>query len=150
MMLQPWLACSISGDSFALKTHHAKHVLLAFFCTERIRTITRFYATDCESWLSMVFCLLFASRVGRSRGVNLMIPGADRLMRRVMERLSRYAIAPMVLQQAVTHGYLDHQGTDYYFLLPDLQSLHSFAAEYQDARTFFLALDKYGFFRTYP
>ncbi len=62
-----------------------------------------------------------------------------------MERLRRYAIAPMVVQQAVSYGYRSTTEDHYYFFLPDLESLHSFAAEYQDARTFFLALESTDF-----
>jgi predicted ATPase len=62
-----------------------------------------------------------------------------------MERLRRYAIAPMVLEQNVSYGYRSTTEDHYYFFLPDLQSLHSFAAEYADARTFFLALESTDF-----
>ncbi|MGC2745294.1 MAG: AAA family ATPase, partial [Candidatus Angelobacter sp.] len=71
--------------------------------------------------------------------------GATGIMRRVMERLRHYAIAPMVLQQKVNYGYRSTTEDHYYFFLPDLQSLHSFAAEYQDARSFFLALESTDF-----
>ncbi len=71
--------------------------------------------------------------------------GATGIMRRVMERLRRYAIAPMVLEQTVSYGYRSTTEDHYYFFLPDLESLHSFAAEYQDARTFFLALESTDF-----
>jgi predicted ATPase len=62
-----------------------------------------------------------------------------------MERLRRYAIAPMVLQQKVSHGYRSSTEDHYYFFLPDLESLHAFAAEYEDARTLFLALESTDF-----
>jgi ABC-type cobalamin/Fe3+-siderophores transport system ATPase subunit len=62
-----------------------------------------------------------------------------------MERLRRYAIAPMVLEQSVSYGYRSTTEDHYYFFLPDLSSLHAFAAEYQDARTFFLALESTDF-----
>jgi predicted ATPase len=62
-----------------------------------------------------------------------------------MERLRRYAIAPLVLEQKVSYGYRSTTEDHYYFFLPDLESLHSFAAEYSDARTFFLALESTDF-----
>lgn len=66
-------------------------------------------------------------------------------MRRVMEKLRRYAIAPMVLKQKVADGYRLPSEELYYFFLPDLKSLHEFAAEYADARSFFLALESTDF-----
>jgi ABC-type cobalamin/Fe3+-siderophores transport system ATPase subunit len=71
--------------------------------------------------------------------------GATGIMRRVMERLRRYAIAPMVLEQRVSYGYRSTTEDHYYFFLPDLASLHAFAAEYEDARTLFLALESTDF-----
>ena len=62
-----------------------------------------------------------------------------------MERLRRFAIAPMILKQTVSDGYKSTKEDHYYFFLPDLNTLHSFAAEYQDARTFFLALESTDF-----
>ena len=62
-----------------------------------------------------------------------------------MERLRDYAIAPMVVNQKVNYGYRSTTEEHYYFLLPDLASLHSFAGAYQDARTFFLALESTDF-----
>ncbi|MFZ4676943.1 MAG: AAA family ATPase, partial [Nodosilinea sp.] len=71
--------------------------------------------------------------------------GARGVMRRVMERLRRFAIAPMVVEQNVREGYSLKSEEHYYFFLPNLQSLHALAAEYQDARTFFLALESIDF-----
>jgi predicted ATPase len=51
----------------------------------------------------------------------------------------------MVLEQNVSYGYRSTTEDHYYFFLPDLASLHSFAAEYEDARTFFLALESTDF-----
>ena len=47
--------------------------------------------------------------------------------------------------KSVPLGYRPQSEEHYYFFLPDLQSLHAFAAEYQDARTFFLALESIDF-----
>ena len=66
-------------------------------------------------------------------------------MRRVVERLRRHAIAPMVLQQRVSDGYRSTTEEHYYFFLPDTDSLHAFAVEYADARAFFLALESTDF-----
>ena len=71
--------------------------------------------------------------------------GARGVMRRVMERLRQFAIAPIVVKQKVREGYRSRSEDHYYFFLPDLQSLHAFAAEYQNARTFFLALESIDF-----
>jgi predicted ATPase len=71
--------------------------------------------------------------------------GATGIMRLVMERLREYAIPPMVLSQTVDYGYQSTDEDHYYFFLPDLESLHSFAAEYRDARSFFLALESTDF-----
>lgn len=71
--------------------------------------------------------------------------GATGIMRRVMERLGSHAIASMILEQTINDGYRSTKEDHYYFYLPDLQSLHSFAAEYEDARTFFLALESTDF-----
>jgi predicted ATPase len=71
--------------------------------------------------------------------------GADGVMLRVLERLQRFAIAPMVLKQKIREGYRSTDQEHYYFFLPDLKRLHAFASEYQDARTFFLALESIDF-----
>ena len=51
----------------------------------------------------------------------------------------------MVLTQAVGDGYKTSTESHYYFFLPDINSLHAFAAEYEDARTFFVALESTDF-----
>jgi len=51
----------------------------------------------------------------------------------------------MIVEQRVSYGYRTATEDHYYFFLPDIESLHSFAAEYQDARTFFLALESTDF-----
>lgn len=129
---------------FCAENHHAKYVLLAFFHKED-PAISQFL----ESRLRIIGfeSALFVIRKPRwARSSN---PedfwGADGVMRRVMERLRRFAIAPMVVKQNVLEGYRPQSEEHYYFFLPDLQSLHAFAAEYQDARTFFLALESIDF-----
>jgi predicted ATPase len=62
-----------------------------------------------------------------------------------MEKLRRFAIAPMVVKQIVSEGYRTKREDHYYFYLPNLESLHAFAAEYADARSFFLALESTDF-----
>jgi predicted ATPase len=66
-------------------------------------------------------------------------------MLRVMEKLRDYAIAPMVVEQTISDGYRTRTEDHYFFYLPDLKSLHAFAAEYADARSFFLALESTDF-----
>lgn len=130
---------------FCAETHHAKYVLLAFSYKEDPR-ISEFL----ENRLRI---LSFESALFIIRRPPWAKPGskaeefwdATGIMRRVMERLRRYAIAPMILKQKVSSGYRSTREDHYYFFLPDLNSLHSFAAEYQDARTFFLALESTDF-----
>lgn len=130
---------------FCAETHHAKYVLLAFsykkdlkineFLKDRLRIL---------GFESALF-VIRKPRWAKSRSKAEDFWGATGIMRRVMERLRRYAIAPMVLEQTVSYGYRSTTEDHYYFFLPDLESLHSFAAEYQDARTFFLALESTDF-----
>lgn len=130
---------------FCAETHHAKYVLLAFsyredadinsFLLERMR-IAGF-----ESALFIVRKPRWAK--ARSRAKDFW--GATGIMRRVMERLREHSIAPMVLEQKVSYGYRTTTEDHYYFFLPDIESLQSFAAEYEDARSFFLALESTDF-----
>jgi predicted ATPase len=130
---------------FCAETHHAKYVLLGFsykedpqineFLEKRLRIV------GFESALFIIRKPLWAKSGSKAEDFW----GATGIMRRVMERLRRYAIAPMVLQQKVSYGYRSATEDHYYFFLPDLASLHAFAAEYQDARTFFLALESTDF-----
>ncbi|MEQ9356893.1 restriction endonuclease subunit S [Coleofasciculus chthonoplastes] len=129
---------------FCAENHHAKYVLLAFFHKED-PAISQFL----EERLRIVGfeSALFVIRKPRwaKSGNAAEFWGARGVMRRVMERLRRFAIAPMVVKQTVREGYRSRSEEHYYFFLPDLQSLHAFAAEYQDARTFFLALESIDF-----
>lgn len=130
---------------FCAETHHAKYVLLAFsykedpsiskFLTKRLRIL---------GFESALF-VIRKPRWAKSGSTAKNFWGAKGIMRRVMERLRHYAIAPMVLEQTVSYGYRSTTEDHYYFFLPDLDSFHSFAAEYQDARTFFLALESTDF-----
>jgi restriction endonuclease S subunit/predicted ATPase len=130
---------------FCAENHHAKYVLLAFchkeddkinqFLEERLRII------GFESALFIIREPRWAKKGQTAENFW----GATGIMRRVMERLRRFAIAPMVIEQTVPDGFRSRKEEHYYFFLPDLQSLHAFAAEYQDARTFFLALESTDF-----
>ena len=130
---------------FCAETHHAKYVLLAFSYREdaKIREFLehRLRIVGFESALFVIR----KPRWARPGSDANDFWGATGIMRRVMERLRRYAIAPMVLKQAVSDGYRSTTEDHYYFFLPDIKSLQSFAAEYQDARTFFLALESTDF-----
>jgi restriction endonuclease S subunit/predicted ATPase len=130
---------------FCAETHHAKYVLLAFSYKED-PNISEFLKNRLR--ILSFESALFVIRKPRwakpgSKAENFW--GATGIMRRVMERLRNYAIAPMVIEQNVNYGYRSTTEDHYYFFLPDLKSLHSFAAEYQDARTFFLALESTDF-----
>ena len=130
---------------FCAETHHAKYVLLAFsyredekisaFLRDRLRIV---------GFESALF-VIRKPRWAKTRSTSKNFWGATGIMRRVMERLRRYAIAPMTLKQIVSDGYRTTAEDHCYFLLPDLQSLHAFAGEYPDARTFFLALESTDF-----
>lgn len=128
---------------FCAESNHAKYVLLAFSHKEDPK-IWRFL----EDRLRIVGfeSALFVIRKPRwAKGKPEDFWGATGIMRRVMEKLKRYAIAPMVLKQKVSDGYRLPTEELYYFFLPDLKSLHDFAAEYADARSFFLALESTDF-----
>jgi len=130
---------------FCAETHHAKYVLLAFsykedpkmskFLEERLRIL------GFESALFIIRKPQWAK--SGSKAENFW--AARGIMRRVMERLRRFSIAPMVVEQSISDGYRTTTEDHYYFFLPDLESLHSFAAEYLDARSFFLALESTDF-----
>jgi len=130
---------------FCAENHHAKYVLLAF-CHKEDADISRFL----EDRLRIVGfeSALFVIRKPRwaKKGQTAEnFWGATGIMRRVMERLRRFAIAPMVVEQTIPDGFQSKGEDHYYFFLPNLKSLHAFAAEYQDARTFFLALESTDF-----
>jgi len=130
---------------FCAETHHAKYVLLGFSYKEDPK-ISEFLSNRLRivGFESALF-VIRKPRWAKSGSKAEDFWGATGIMRRVMERLRRYAIAPMVLEQKVNYGYRSTTEDHYYFFLPDLKSLHSFAAEYQDARTFFLALESTDF-----
>jgi type I restriction enzyme S subunit len=130
---------------FCAENHHAKYVLLAF-CYKEDTDISHFLEdrlriVGFESALFIIRKPNWA-RTGQTADDFW---GATGIMRRVMERLRRFAIAPMIVEQTVSDGYRSRREDHYYFFLPDLQSLHAFAAEYQNARTFFLALESTDF-----
>jgi predicted ATPase len=130
---------------FCAETHHAKYVLLAFSYKED-RKISDFLKDRLRilGFESALF-IIRKPRWARPGSKANDFWGATGVMRRVMERLRRYAIAPMVLEQTISDGYRSTTEDHYYFFLPDADSLHSFAAEYEDARTFFLALESTDF-----
>ncbi len=129
---------------FCAETHHAKYVLLAFAYKED-RKITQFL----EHRLRIVGfeSALFVIRRPQwgVKGTQKNFWNATGIMLRVMEKLRRFAIAPMVVNQTVSDGYRTKHEDHYYFYLPDLKSLHEFADEYADARSFFLALESTDF-----
>lgn len=130
---------------FCAETHHAKYVLLAFSYREdpHIKEFlaTRLRIVGFESALFVVRKPRWAKAGSKASAFW----GATGIMRRVVERLRRHAVAPMVLEQKVNYGYRSTTEDHYYFYLPDVDSLQAFAAEYPDARTFFLALESTDF-----
>ena len=130
---------------FCAETHHAKYVLLAF-SYKKDQKISEFLKSRLRilGFESALF-IIRKPRWAKPGSKPADFWGATGIMRRVMERLRCYAIAPMVLEQTVNYGYRSTTEDHYYFFLPDAESLHAFAAEYQDARTFFLALESTDF-----
>lgn len=130
---------------FCAETHHAKYVLLGFSYKEdpKINSFleNKLRIVGFESALFVIRKPAWAKPNSKAEDFW----GATGIMRRVMERLRKYAIAPMVVEQRVNYGYRSATEDHYYFFLPDLESLHAFAAEYPDARTFFLALESTDF-----
>jgi restriction endonuclease S subunit/predicted ATPase len=130
---------------FCAENHHAKYVLLAF-CHKQDEKINQFLEERLRivGFESALF-IIRKPRWAKKGQTAENFWGATGIMRRVMERLRRFAIAPMLIEQTVPDGFRSRKEEHYYFFLPDLQSLHAFAAEYQDARTFFLALESTDF-----
>jgi len=130
---------------FCAENHHAKYVLLAFFHRED-PAINQFLEDRLRivGFESALF-VIRKPRWAKSGQTAENFWGARGVMRHVMEKLRKFAVAPMVVKQNVREGYTSKGEEHYYFFLPDLQSLHAFAAEYQDARTFFLALESIDF-----
>jgi len=126
---------------FCAENYHAKYVLLAFFYKED-PAINQFLEDRLRivGFESALF-VIRKPRWAKSGQTAENFWGARGVMRHVMEKLRRFAVAPMVVKQTVREGYTLKSEELYYFFLPNLQSLHAFAAEYQDARTFFLALE---------
>jgi hypothetical protein len=129
---------------FCAETHHAKYVLLAF-CYKEDPDINNFLRDRLR--IVGFESALFVIRKPRwaKGGSPQDFWGAKGVMRRVLERLRRFAVAPMVVEQTVSDGYRSTKEDHYYFFLPDLARLHAFAKEYDNARTFFLALESTDF-----
>jgi predicted ATPase len=129
---------------FCAETHHAKYVLLSF-CYREDKQISEFLHDRLR--IAGFESALFVVRKpdwSRNNDPNDFW-GARGVMRRVLKRLQQFAIAPLVLQQSVRRGFRSITEDHYYFFLPDRESLQKFAAEYDDARTFFLALESTDF-----
>ena len=130
---------------FCAENHHAKYVLLAFFHKED-DLINKFLKDRLRiiQFESALFIIRKPDWAKKGQTAESFW-GADGVMLRVLERLQRFAIAPMVLKQKIREGYRSTDQEHYYFFLPDLKSLYAFASEYKDARTFFLALESIDF-----
>ena len=134
---------------FCAETYQAKYVLLWFllgFSHREDPEISEFLANRLRivGFESVLF-VMRKPRWAKQGSKAEDFWNATGIMRFVMERLRRYAIAPMVLKQKVSYGYRLTTEDHYYFFLPDLKSLRSFAAAYQDAQTFFMALESTDF-----
>ena len=132
---------------FCAENHHAKYVLLAFFNKEDA-LINKFLKERLRiiKFESALFILRKPDWAKNKKGQTAEnFWGADGVMLRVLERLQRFAIAPMLVEQMIRKGYHSTKQEHYYFFLPDLKSLHAFASEYHNARTFFLALESIDF-----
>jgi hypothetical protein len=132
---------------FCAETHHAKYVMLGFF-----------YKTDSEisHFLEERLRIIgFESALFVFRKPGWARPGEDEttfwgasgVVRHFLERLQRIAVAPMKVSQIVDDGYRQTREDHLYFLIPDAARLQMLAAEYPDARSFFLALESTDFSR---
>jgi predicted ATPase len=132
---------------FCAETHHAKYVMLGFF-----------YKTDAEisHFLHERLRIIgFESALFVFRKPGWARPGEDEttfwgasgVVRHFLERLQRIAVAPMKVSQIVDDGYRQTREDHLYFLIPDAARLQMLAAEYPDARSFFLALESTDFSR---
>lgn len=130
---------------FCAENHHAKYVLLAFFHKEDDKINQFLHERLRIMGFESALFIIRKPRWAKTGQTAETFWGATGIMRRVMERLQKFALAPMLLKQTVPDGFRSREEEHYYFFLPDLQSLHAFAAEYQDARTFFLALESIDF-----
>jgi len=130
---------------FCAETHHAKYVLLAFSYKEDLE-IKKFLKNRLRiiNFESALF-IIRKPRWAKPGAKEEDFWGATGIMRRVMERLRRFAVAPMIAKQTVNDGYRSTTEDHYYFFLPDQESLYAFAAEYENARAFFLALESTDF-----
>ncbi|MGO8793102.1 MAG: AAA family ATPase [Terriglobia bacterium] len=134
---------------FCAESYQAKYVLLWFllgFSYREDPEISEFLANRLRivGFESVLF-IIRKPRWAKAGSKAENFWDATGVMRLVMERLRRHAIAPMILKQKVSYGYRSSTEDHYYFFLPDLKSLHSFAAAYQDAQTFFMALESTDF-----
>jgi predicted ATPase len=132
---------------FCAETHHAKYVMLGFFYKNDAE-ISRFLEDRLriigfESAL-FVFRKPAWARPGEDETTFW---GASGVVRHFLERLQRIAIAPMMVPQIVDDGYRQTREDHLYFLIPDAARLQLLAAEYPDARSFFLALESTDFSR---
>jgi predicted ATPase len=132
---------------FCAETHHAKYVMLGFFY-KTDSAINRFL----EERLRIEG---FASALFIFRKPAWAVPGEDEksfwgasgVVRHFLERLQRIALAPMLVSEIVDDGYRQTREDHLYFLIPDAERLQMLAAEYPDARSFFLALESTDFSR---
>lgn len=130
---------------FCAENHHAKYVLLAFFHKEDDKINQFLHERLRIMGFESALFIIRKPRWAKTGQTAETFWGATGIMRRVMERLQKFALAPMLLKQTVPDGFRSREEEHYYCFIPDLQSLHAFAAEYQDARTFFLALESIDF-----
>ncbi len=132
---------------FCAHTHHAKYVMLGFFYKED-DAIGRFLRERLRiiGFRSAVFVIKKPdwARPGEDETTFW---GATGIVRHFLERLRRISVAPVKVLQSVDEGYRRTQEEQLHFLIPDLDSLRLLAAEYPDARSFFLALESTDFSR---
>lgn len=103
---------------FCAETHHAKYVLLAFSYKEDPK-IAQFLKSRLRilGFGSALF-VIRRPRWARKGTSPEDFWGATGIMRRVMDKLRRYAVAPMVVKQTVSDGYRSTVEDHYFFSCP--------------------------------
>ncbi len=129
---------------FCAETHHAKYALLAFFYRDE-PTILSFLRQHLR--IEDLESVLFVFKRPRWHRNNDPTDfwGAQGLLRPVLERIRRYAIAPLVVPQRVDDGYKESTRDHMFLLLPDKAHLQALAGEYTDPSSFFVALESTDF-----
>lgn len=132
---------------FCAGIHHAKYVMLGYFHKED-EQIGRFLRERLRivGFGAAVFVIRKPDWARPGEDANSFW-GATGVVRHFLERLRRIALAPLRVHATIDDGYRQTREEQLHFLIPDAAHLRLLAAEYPDARTFFLALESTDFSR---